>query len=447
MAGIFALFGGIAPFALTPLPRIDGYIPAVQAVIACTDFVTAILLFGQYAIARSSSLLVLASGYLFSALIVVAHTLTFPGAFTPTGLLGAGTQTAAWLYVFWHLGFPVAVAGYALLKRHGPHAGSVASAIGWSVSIVVGVVGALTWGTIAWDESLPRLVISETGFSTFTHFITAVTLLVSLLALALLWARGSSMLGWWLMVAVCASIAEAALLTFIAASRYTLAFYSGRVFGVIVSSTLLAALLWAMTRLYARLWLTIRAVQRERAGKLMNLEVMLGAVAHDIKQPLTAIAISADAAQLLLGQPVPDISDMREILMDVKRDSLRASEVFDNIRALCRNPDQGRQQIDLNELAIESLELLSAELKDHEIRVSTELAPGLPLIAGHKGQLREVLVNIIQNAIDAMHNVTDRSRTLRVKTDFRDRDRIEISIEDSGCGIEPQRLGTLFESC
>ena len=112
---------------------------------------------------------------------------------------------------------------------------------------------------------------------------------------------------------------------------------------------------------------------------------------------------------------------------------------------MCRNPDQGRQQIDLNELALGSLELLSAELKDHEIRVSTELAPGLPLIAGHKGQLQEVLVNIIQNAIDAMRNVTDRSRTLRVKTDFRDRDRIEISIEDSGCGIEPQRLGTLFE--
>ena len=116
MGAILVTFGLTYPFALLPLRRVDGFIPGVQALIAATDFITAVLLYGQYAVARSRALVVLASGYLFAALIVLAQTLTFPGAFSPSGILGAGPQTAAWLYFVWHLGFPAAVVGYALKR-------------------------------------------------------------------------------------------------------------------------------------------------------------------------------------------------------------------------------------------------------------------------------------------------------------------------------------------
>ena len=92
---VAAASASVAPFVLVALPRIDGFIPAVQSVIALTDFVTAALMFGQFAVTRSRALLVLACGYLFAALIVIAQTLTFPGAFAPTGLLGANAQTAS----------------------------------------------------------------------------------------------------------------------------------------------------------------------------------------------------------------------------------------------------------------------------------------------------------------------------------------------------------------
>src|SRR5580692_4003365 len=103
-------------FANIQLPRAAAFIPALQTAIAFTDAVTAALLFAQFSIMRSRALLVLANGFLFTSLIVIPHLLTFPGAFTPSGLLGAGLQTTAWLYFFWHAGSPLAVIGYALLK-------------------------------------------------------------------------------------------------------------------------------------------------------------------------------------------------------------------------------------------------------------------------------------------------------------------------------------------
>ena len=101
-----AAYGAVAPFASTPLPRIDSFIPTVMAIVFVTDLITAALLFGQFSAIGSRAILMLASGYLFSSLIVIPYALTFPGAFAPTGLLGAGPQSAAWLYVTCDLAFP-----------------------------------------------------------------------------------------------------------------------------------------------------------------------------------------------------------------------------------------------------------------------------------------------------------------------------------------------------
>ena len=85
-----AAFGAVAPFAGLRLPRFDSFIPAMAAIIFVTDLVTAVLLFGQFSVTGSRALLVLASGYLFTSLIAIPFALTFPDAFAPTGLLGAG---------------------------------------------------------------------------------------------------------------------------------------------------------------------------------------------------------------------------------------------------------------------------------------------------------------------------------------------------------------------
>ena len=115
--GQVAALAIIAPFAKTQLAEINSFIAAFAGVILVTDLITSVLLFSQFAIYRLRAFLILACGYLFSALMIIPHALTFPGAFSPTGLLGAGLQTTASLYWFWHLLFPMALLGYGLIKE------------------------------------------------------------------------------------------------------------------------------------------------------------------------------------------------------------------------------------------------------------------------------------------------------------------------------------------
>ena len=100
------LFACAVPFAGVPLTPIPAFVASYQSALVINDLITAILLFSQFGLLRSRALLLLASGYLFTAAAAVVHALTFPGLFTPAGLLNAGPQTTAWLYMVWHAGFP-----------------------------------------------------------------------------------------------------------------------------------------------------------------------------------------------------------------------------------------------------------------------------------------------------------------------------------------------------
>jgi signal transduction histidine kinase len=122
------------------------------------------------------------------------------------------------------------------------------------------------------------------------------------------------------------------------------------------------------------------------------------------------------------------------------------SETFENIRALFKNPSEVRPPLDVNEIVLDSLRLLDVELRAHKIVVNAELARDLPRIAGHGGQLQELFVNLFQNAIDAMDGNGVRARTLTVATQRRGDDELAISVEDSGCGIEPERLPNIFDA-
>jgi hypothetical protein len=149
----------VAPFARIELAEINTFIPAVEGVIFVTDLVTSVLLFSQFAIYRLRALLVLACGYLFSALIIIPYALTFPGAFSPTGLLGAGLQSTASLYWFWHLLFPLALLGYGLMREEksdpGPGQPSLLAVIILSVALVLALVCGLTLLATAGNDYLP----------------------------------------------------------------------------------------------------------------------------------------------------------------------------------------------------------------------------------------------------------------------------------------------------
>src|SRR5215213_8949242 len=147
LLALLLLFLGTWPYAHVKLPEVDAFVPTLAGALFVSDCVTAALLFAQFSILRQWALLVIASGYLFSALIVVAHALAFPGAFTPTGALGSGPQSAVWLYWFWHSGLPLAVIGYALLKDTDRvvDVRFTRRAVGSSIAGVLALVVGLLW--------------------------------------------------------------------------------------------------------------------------------------------------------------------------------------------------------------------------------------------------------------------------------------------------------------
>src|SRR5258705_6503377 len=136
------IFAVAVPFAKVQLPAVWAFIPSYQSALATNDLITAVLLYAQFGQLRSRALLLLASGYLFTALMAIVHALTFPGLLAPTGLLGAGPQSTAWLYMFWHGGFPLLVIGYALTKRTADQAGETLRAGRGAIALSVAVVAA-----------------------------------------------------------------------------------------------------------------------------------------------------------------------------------------------------------------------------------------------------------------------------------------------------------------
>jgi PAS domain S-box-containing protein len=186
-------------------------------------------------------------------------------------------------------------------------------------------------------------------------------------------------------------------------------------------------------------------LEGERDNKLMNMEAVTASITHEVRQPLTAIAINGSAVLKFLERVPLDIDRVRAILNQMVDDCHRVSEVFDTIRALFRKVDQKREPTVVNEIVLDVLQSMREELTDHGVTTETELAPELQPVDGHRNQLRQVILNLIHNAIESMDNTMDRSRVVRVITKSHGPDAIIVAVEDSGPGIDPRGLDSIFD--
>jgi signal transduction histidine kinase len=279
--------------------RIDAFIPVYGTAMFVNDMITAVLLFNQFTILRSRALLAISIGYLFAGLLVVPWMLTFPGVFSPSGLLGAGLQSTGWFQVLRLAGFPAFVIAYALLKdadpprrsRELPAGATILSSVAITSAVVCAVIVLVTTG----DAYLPRLSTDPVHFSAFAFYLSGCLILWNLFALTVLWMRRRSVLDLWLMVVVCAYAIEFYLGAFSGQARFNAAWYAGRVFGFVASILVLCVLLHEITTLYAQLLRAVSAQRREREARLMTGDVVSASIAHEVKQPLTAIMSSANA--------------------------------------------------------------------------------------------------------------------------------------------------------
>lgn len=450
VAVLFAVLFALAPFATVPLAHDDGFVPAVQAVIVVTDLTTAVLLFTQFSLLRLRALLALAIAYLFTAHIVFVHTLTFPRAFAPQGFLVASAQTTGWLYLLWHVSFGLAVIAYVLLssgagaKRRIKGAPSVI--IACSIVGVTAVVCALVWFFIAADSLLPALFTNGLTYSPAVLYTTGFTTAVAAIALILLLTRKGSVLDQWLTVSAGAATAELTMVSFFSAGRFDLGWYSFRILAVISSTVVLFGLLSETMRLYAKLSIALRTLQAERDNKLLSARAATAAIAHEIRQPLTAIAANGSATRIYLQKVPPDLGEASKALNQLIDGCHRASEVVEGIRNLFRSSDSPGQPVNLNDIILEVLQMHREKLTRARVEIRHELTDGLPLVRGSRSQLQEVVTNLVNNAIEAMEGTIDRDRLLRVKSAQRGRDTVGVEVEDTGPGIDPGRLRDLFNA-
>jgi C4-dicarboxylate-specific signal transduction histidine kinase len=172
---------------------------------------------------------------------------------------------------------------------------------------------------------------------------------------------------------------------------------------------------------------------------------MTASFAHELNQPLTAIANNASAARRFLEKGNTDPVLLQELLQALIADSQRAGEVIRGIRSLVRKETSVHTLLDLNALISDTVRLVSSDILNRESVVTTELDPHLPQVQGTFVQVQQVLLNLIINALDAMEEFPAAERRIIISTRSDRGDVAEISVRDFGTGLPTDRPDKVFD--
>ena len=172
---------------------------------------------------------------------------------------------------------------------------------------------------------------------------------------------------------------------------------------------------------------------------------LAASVAHEVNQPLTGIVSNGSACLRLLAGDAPDMEEAREALRDIVRDGKRAGEVIARIRAMTKRAAMPKEQLDLNEVIREVLVLVADEAKKRGVVIRTQFANDLAPVLGDRVQLQQVVLNLVMNAIEAMSSVSGRPRELMIHTRNMDGGQVQVTVEDSGVGLDPNTIPRIFE--
>jgi signal transduction histidine kinase len=441
LAMLVAFIIAAGPLSSIRPGEIAAFVPAYATAMLLSETITSVLLFSQFSILRTRALLVISSGYLFTALMLILWVLTYP--FTGKGLFG-NLQSTPYIYFYWHIGFPIFVIVYALLKDANPSKrfwrGPASGAIILSVVLTAAAASVAAYLFIVNDTILPRLQLDILHSNSLWLYAGVPTLLLTIITLFVLWIRRSSILDLWLMVSMCAYGIEP-WLTY--PNRYSFGWYAGKSFGLLSSSLVLLVLLYEITTLYARLLRAVRAQHREREARLMTGDTVAAAIAHEVLQPLSGMITNADAGLRFLNRPMPDLDEAKEAFEEIVAGGHRAAAVISSIRRLFKTEGRNRASFDVNKLIEDTLALVQEDLQKHRISVERQLDARLPQATGDRIQLQQVLLNLMTNGIDAMAGAGG-SRILSVRSKVDGEGDVCISVADTGAGIGAQDIARVF---
>lgn len=444
LAVIVLVTGPLSRLQTSPVPA---FLPIYVTIMIATDSITAILLFTQFVILRSRAILVIAIGYAFTALVLVPYLLSFPGLFGPTSVI-AGPLSTAWFFIVWRTGFPGFVICYALLKdadagneywRGSPRA-AVVVAVSMAASVVVAAILVERAATLV----LPGAILERLASSRlYPYYVGGPVLVAGSVAVTVLWRRRSSLLDLWLMVVMCLFVSEVPLSFWRNPARFSISWYAFRGIGIFASALILVVLLYKITTLYVRLLVAINAQRREREARLLTGDAVAAAIAHEVRQPLSAIVTSAGAGLRFLDRSTPALDKAMESLRRIAADGHRADRVIEAVRATFKKSVRERTPLDLNDIIDEALAFEQNHLRKHRISVQAAPTVQLPVVHGDRVQLQQVLLNLITNAIHAMA-AGDEPRILTVRSEAYEEGGIRVSVADTGPGVDSQDRNRVF---
>ena len=178
--------------------------------------------------------------------------------------------------------------------------------------------------------------------------------------------------------------------------------------------------------------------------RVMTLGELMASLAHEVNQPLAAVVTNAQACLRWLALERPD--EARVAVERIVRDSNRASEVIQRIRALVKKSDTQMIALDINDVIREAVSLEQREMLNQRVSLRTELAPALPPVLGDRVQLQQVVINLVMNALEAMAPVTDRPHDMLIRSQRDDTNEVLVAVRDSGTGIEAENAERLFNA-
>ena len=191
-------------------------------------------------------------------------------------------------------------------------------------------------------------------------------------------------------------------------------------------------------------------IRRQRAElahvtRVSTLGQLTSALTHELNQPLGAILRNAEAAEMFLQNPQPDLNEIRAILADIRKDDQRAGSVIERMRSLLKRRSLVSNPLDLREVVEDTVALVQPDLLARQVRLTLEIPDNLPAVMGDRVHLQQVLLNLILNGMDAMGKNPEAERELSVRVRARPAGRLEVSVTDAGSGLQPGEIGQLFE--
>jgi PAS domain S-box-containing protein len=181
------------------------------------------------------------------------------------------------------------------------------------------------------------------------------------------------------------------------------------------------------------------------AARVMTLGELAASIAHEINQPLAAIATSGNACLRWLDRTPPDRDAARQAAVRIIQDAHRAGDVIRGLRALAGKSGPQLIPFDINGALQEVLVLTRTDLHRHGVELHTDLSAQVPPVIGDRVQLQQVLLNLVMNGIQAMATVSDRRRELTISIAPAAPERVQVTIEDTGPGLDPAIVQRVFD--